>query len=53
MAAAQRLGGTQNLDLSDLAGFVGSTDIYQKLQAQKAAGQPVDLIMRTSRRDIL
>ena len=44
--AADRLGGTQNLDLSDIAGFVGSTDIYQKLQAQKAAGQPVDLIMR-------
>jgi multiple sugar transport system substrate-binding protein len=32
------------LDLSDLAGFLGSTDIYQKLQAQKAGGQPVDLI---------
>jgi multiple sugar transport system substrate-binding protein len=44
--AADRLGGPQNLDLSDIAGFVGSTDIYQKLQAQKAAGQPVDLIMR-------
>ncbi|HEX2186787.1 MAG TPA: ABC transporter substrate-binding protein [Chloroflexota bacterium] len=35
-----------DLDLSDMAGFVGSTDIYQKLQAQKQAGQPVDLIMR-------
>ncbi|HEX2514264.1 MAG TPA: hypothetical protein VH257_06125, partial [Chloroflexota bacterium] len=44
--AGERLGGTQNLDLSDVSGFVGSTDIYQKLQAQKAAGQPVDLIMR-------
>lgn len=32
------------LDLSDLAGFLGGTDIYQKLQAQKQAGQPVDLI---------
>ena len=34
------------LDLSDISGFVGGTDIYQKLQAQKAANQPVDLIMR-------
>ena len=25
--------------------FVGGTDIYQKLQAQKAAGQPVDFIV--------
>ena len=33
-----------DLDLSDLAGFLGSADIYQKLQAQKQAGQPVDLI---------
>src|SRR5262245_28440487 len=40
-AAAQRW----DLDLSDLAGFVGGTDIYQKLQAQKAAGQPVDFIV--------
>jgi multiple sugar transport system substrate-binding protein len=32
------------LDLSDLAGFLGGTDIYQKLQAQKSAGQPVDMI---------
>jgi multiple sugar transport system substrate-binding protein len=32
------------LDLSDLSGFLGGTDIYQKLQAQKAGGQPVDLI---------
>ena len=32
------------LDLSDLAGFLGGTDVYQKLQAQKSAGQPVDLI---------
>jgi multiple sugar transport system substrate-binding protein len=32
------------LDLSDLAGFLGGTDVYQKLQAQKQAGQPVDLI---------
>ena len=32
------------LDLSDLSGFLGGTDIYQKLQAQKAAGQPVDMI---------
>ena len=31
------------LDLSDISGFVGGTDIYQKLQAQKAANQPVDL----------
>lgn len=35
---------TWPLDLSDLAGFLGGTDIYQKLQAQKAAGQPVDMI---------
>src|SRR4051812_32755263 len=42
-AAAQKW----DLDLSDLAGFVGSSDIYQKLQAQKAAGQPVDLIIHT------
>ena len=34
------------LDLSDISGFVGGSDIYQKLQAQKAANQPVDLIMR-------
>jgi multiple sugar transport system substrate-binding protein len=34
-----------NLDLSDLTGFLGGTDIYQKLQAQRAAGQPVDLIL--------
>ena len=34
------------LDLSDMAGFVGGTDIYQKLQAQKAANQPVDVVMR-------
>jgi len=40
-AAAQRW----QLDHSDLAGFVGATDIYQKLQAQKAAGQPVDFIV--------
>jgi len=40
-AAAQRW----DLDLSDLAGFVGGSDIYQKLQAQKAAGQPVDFIV--------
>ena len=39
--AAQR---SWQLDLSDLAGFLGSSDIYQKLQAQKSAGQPVDLI---------
>ncbi|MBI3972617.1 MAG: carbohydrate ABC transporter substrate-binding protein [Chloroflexi bacterium] len=41
-AAAQRW----DLDLSDISGFIGSTDIYQKLQAQKAANQPVDMIMR-------
>jgi multiple sugar transport system substrate-binding protein len=35
------------LDLSDLAGFTGSSDIWQKLQAQKQAGQPVDLIIHT------
>ena len=35
-----------SLDLSDISGFVGGSDIYQKLQAQKAANQPVDLIMR-------
>ncbi len=35
-----------SLDLSDVAGFLGSSDIYQKLQAQKAANQPVDIIMR-------
>src|SRR5919197_16801 len=32
------------LDLSDLDGFLGGSNIYQKLQAQKAAGTPVDLI---------
>jgi multiple sugar transport system substrate-binding protein len=42
-AAAQRW----TLDHSDLAGFLGGTDIYQKLQAQKAAGQPVDLIVHS------
>src|SRR6266508_1129987 len=26
--------GAQNLDLSDLAGFLGSSNIYEKLQAQ-------------------
>lgn len=36
--------GPQNLDLSDLAGFLGSSNIYEKLQAQKQAGQPVDVI---------
>jgi len=36
-----------DLDLSDLAGFLGGSDIYQKLQAQKAAGTPVDLIIHT------
>lgn len=40
-AAAQRW----DLDLSDLAGFLGGSDVYQKLQAQKAAGQPVDFIV--------
>jgi multiple sugar transport system substrate-binding protein len=33
------------LDLSDLAGFLGGSDIYQKFQAQKAAGQPVDFVV--------
>ena len=33
------------LDLSDLAGFLGGSDVYQKFQAQKAAGQPVDFIV--------
>ena len=42
-AAAQKW----DLDISDLAGFLGSSDIYQKLQAQKAANQPVDLIVHT------
>ena len=41
-AATQRW----DLDLSDVSGFIGSSDIYQKLQAQKAAGQPVDMVMR-------
>jgi multiple sugar transport system substrate-binding protein len=36
-----------DLDLSDLAGFLGSSGIYDKLQAQKAAGQPVDLIVHS------
>jgi multiple sugar transport system substrate-binding protein len=36
--------GAQNLDLSDLAGFLGSSNIYEKLQAQKQAGQPVDFL---------
>jgi ABC-type glycerol-3-phosphate transport system substrate-binding protein len=36
-----------DLDLSDLAGFLGSDPIYQKLQAQKAAGTPVDIIIHT------
>jgi multiple sugar transport system substrate-binding protein len=39
-AAAQRW----DLDLSDLAGFLAGADIYQKLNAQKQAGQPVDMI---------
>ena len=42
-AAAQRW----DLDLSDLAGFLGSSGIYDKLQAQKSAGQPVDLIVHS------
>lgn len=33
------------LDLSDLAGFLGGSDVYQKFQAQKAAGQPADFIV--------
>lgn len=36
-----------DLDLSDLAGFLGSSSIYDKLQAQKAAGQSVDVIMHS------
>ena len=40
-AASQRW----ELDLSDLAGFLGGSDVYQKFQAQKAAGQPVDFIV--------
>ena len=36
--------GLQNLDLSDLAGFLGSSNIYEKLLAQKQAGQPVDFL---------
>ena len=40
-AASQRW----DLDLSDLAGFLGSSNIYDKLQAQKAANQPVDVIV--------
>src|SRR5262245_26889080 len=39
-AASQRW----DLDLSDLAGFLAGADIYQKLQAQKQAGQAVDMI---------
>jgi multiple sugar transport system substrate-binding protein len=42
-AASQRW----DLDLSDLGAFVGSTPIYDKLSAQKAAGQPVDLIVHS------
>jgi multiple sugar transport system substrate-binding protein len=42
-AAAQRW----ELDHSDLAGALGGTDIFQKLQAQKAAGQTVDLIIHS------
>ena len=34
-----------DLDLSDLNAFLGSSNIYDKLQAQKAAGQPVDVII--------
>lgn len=34
-----------DLDLSDLAGFLGGSDVYQKFQAQKAANQPVDFIV--------
>ena len=45
--AGQKLGGADKLDMSDLAGFLGSSDVYQKLQAQKAAGTPVDLIIHT------
>jgi multiple sugar transport system substrate-binding protein len=40
-SAAQRW----DLDLSDLAGFLGGSDVYQKFQGQKAAGQPVDFIV--------
>lgn len=40
-AAAQRW----DLDHSDLVGFLGGSDVYQKLQAQKAANQPVDAIV--------
>ena len=39
-AAAQKW----DLDLSELGGFLGGTNIYQKLQAQKAADQAVDLL---------
>ena len=43
---AENNGIGSQLDLSDVAGFLGSSDIYQKLQAQKAANQPVDIVMR-------
>lgn len=43
-AEAKGLGAS--MDLSDISGFLGGSDVYQKLQAQKAANQPVDLIMR-------
>ena len=42
---AEKNGIGAQLDLSDLSAFVGGSDVYQKLQAQKAANQPVDLIM--------
>lgn len=34
-----------DLDHSDVAGFIGGSNFYDKLQAQKAANQPVDLII--------
>ena len=35
------------LDLSDLAGFLGSSNVYDKFQAQKAADQTVDVVVHS------
>jgi multiple sugar transport system substrate-binding protein len=36
-----------DLDLSDLAGFLGSSNVYDKFQAQKAADQSVDVVVHS------
>ncbi|HET7771273.1 MAG TPA: hypothetical protein VFN74_21060, partial [Chloroflexota bacterium] len=35
-------------DISDINAYQGGTDIYQRLQAQKAAGTPVDIMLTHS-----